>query len=136
MVKREAIVIGSGVAGMASAIRLAIKGFSVSVFEKNEYPGGKLSAIEKDGYRFDAGPSLFTKPHYLHDLFRDAGERLEEYLMYASVPLSCRYFFENGKKVNAWTDKDSYEEELYTQLGEPKGNLKNYLQKKIGRAHV
>jgi phytoene dehydrogenase-like protein len=88
-----------------------------------------LSSIEKDGYRFDAGPSLFTKPHYLEDLFRDAGEPLEAYFSYSSVPLSCRYFFENGKRVNAWTDPDLYEEELYTQLGEQRGTLKNYLQK-------
>ena len=129
MHKPEAIVIGSGVAGMASAIRLALQGFSVKVFEKNNYPGGKLSFIEKDGYRFDAGPSLFTKPNYLEDLFRDARESLDEYFDYSAVPLSCRYFFENGKVVNAWTDTDLYEEELQQHLGEPKGVLKSYLKK-------
>ncbi|MFN9710201.1 MAG: 1-hydroxycarotenoid 3,4-desaturase CrtD [Bacteroidota bacterium] len=125
----EAIIVGSGVAGMASAIRLATQGYSVKVFEKNDYPGGKLSFIEKDGYRFDAGPSLFTKPHYLEELFHDAGESLEDYFSYSSVPLSCRYFFENDTIVNAWTDVDLYEEELFQKLGEPKGALKAYLDK-------
>ena len=55
--KTPAIVIGAGVGGLAMAIRLAIKGFEVDVFERNNYPGGKLSMFEKDGYLFDAGPS-------------------------------------------------------------------------------
>ena len=58
----KAIIIGSGVAGLASAIRLAVQGFAVTVFEKNSYPGGKLSAFELGSYRFDSGPSLFTQP--------------------------------------------------------------------------
>jgi phytoene desaturase len=129
MHKREAIVIGSGVAGMAAAIRLAIQGFSVKIFEKNDYPGGKLSFFEQDGYRFDAGPSLFTKPHYLEELFHDAGENIEEFFSYKQVPLSCRYFFENGKVINAWTDKEKYEKELTSQLGEREGALSAYLRR-------
>ena len=53
-------VIGAGIAGLATSIRLAIKGYRVMVFEANAYPGGKLSTFKLDGYRFDAGPSLFT----------------------------------------------------------------------------
>ena len=60
---KKVAVIGAGIAGIASAIRLAHKGFEVSVFEANAYPGGKLSTFQLKGYRFDAGPSLFTLPH-------------------------------------------------------------------------
>lgn len=129
MHKREAIVVGSGVAGMAAAIRLAIQGFSVKVFEKNNYPGGKLSFFEQDGFRFDAGPSLFTRPHYLEELFHDAGENIQEFFSYKQVPLSCRYFFENGKVINAWTDTEQYEKELTGQLGEREGALSAYLNR-------
>ena len=129
MHKRNAMVIGSGVAGMAAAIRLAIQGFTVNVFEKNNYPGGKLSLLEKDGFRFDAGPSLFTRPHYLEDLFEAAGEKLSDYFQYSEVLLSCRYFFENGKVINAWTNSDLYEEELLEKAGEKRGALKSYLKK-------
>ena len=73
----KAIVIGSGVGGLAIAIRLAVKGYAVEVFEKNSYPGGKLSAFEKDGFRFDAGPSLFTQPQNMEELFALAGESLK-----------------------------------------------------------
>jgi phytoene desaturase len=125
----NAIVIGSGVAGMAAAIRLAIQGYSVKIFERNDYPGGKLSLFEKDGYRFDAGPSLFTRPDYLEQLFADAGENLSEYFQYSEVPLSCRYFFENGKIINAWTDTEKYESELIDKVGERSGVLRSYLNK-------
>ncbi len=127
MHESDAIVIGSGVGGMASAIRLAIQGFSVQVFEKNSYPGGKLSLLEKDGFRFDAGPSLFTRPDYLEQLFSDAGENLKDYFEYEQVDLSCRYFFENGKIINAWTDAEKYERELIEMAGEKKGTLQSYL---------
>jgi len=77
--QKSAIVIGAGVAGMAVAIRLAIQGFSVDVYEKNNCPGGKLTAFEKDCFQFDAGPSLFTQPQNLEELFSDAGETLNDY---------------------------------------------------------
>ena len=77
---KKAIVIGSGVAGLATSIRLALKGYQTHVFEINSYPGGKLSAFEIDGYRFDAGPSLFTMPHFVTELFEKAGEAPDLYL--------------------------------------------------------
>ena len=61
-------VIGSGVAGLATAIRVAARGDSVTLFEKNGTPGGKISQIRDKGYRFDTGPSLFTLPNLVDDL--------------------------------------------------------------------
>ena len=62
MEPKKAIVVGAGIAGIATAIRLALKGFEVEVHEKNAVAGGKMYLIEKAGYKFDAGPSLFTQP--------------------------------------------------------------------------
>lgn len=129
MQQPKAIVIGSGVAGMASAIRLAVNGFETDVFERNPYPGGKLSLIEKEGYRFDAGPSLFTQPQNIEELFEYAGEKTEAFFQYQSIPLSCRYFYENCKQVNAWTNRDAFQKELEEQLGEKPGILSHYLNK-------
>ena len=88
-----AIIIGSGVAGLAMSVRLAVKGYRVSVYETNSYPGGKLSAFKQDGFHFDAGPSLFTEPENIEALFTLAGERMEEYFQYENVPVACNYFF-------------------------------------------
>ena len=76
---KSAIVIGSGIAGIASAIRLANRGYTVSVFEANSYPGGKLSEISLGEYRFDAGPSLFTLPHLVDELFELSGLNPKDY---------------------------------------------------------
>ncbi|MEM9986388.1 MAG: NAD(P)-binding protein, partial [Bacteroidota bacterium] len=66
---KQAIVIGAGIGGIATSIRLAVKGYQVSVYEANAYPGGKLSEILVGDYRFDAGPSLFTLPDQVEALF-------------------------------------------------------------------
>lgn len=124
---KQAIVIGSGVAGLASAIRLAVMGFSVTVFERNAEPGGKLGLWEKDGFRFDTGPSLFTQPQNLEELFAFAGEDIQEYFRYRSVPLSCKYFYENGTIVEAWADAAKLAAELQEKLGEDPAAVKRYL---------
>ena len=61
----SALVIGAGLAGLSSAIRLANKGIQVKVFEQQATYGGKMGVWEQNGYRFDTGPSLFTMPHYV-----------------------------------------------------------------------
>jgi phytoene desaturase len=124
----KAIVIGTGVGGLAIAIRLALKGYQVEVFEKNSYPGGKLSAFEKDGFRFDAGPSLFTQPQNIEELFRLAGEPLEKYFSYQRVPIANKYFYENGKQVKAYTDAEDFAKEMKLKLNEDPQVVLNYLQ--------
>ncbi|MFZ9982280.1 MAG: 1-hydroxycarotenoid 3,4-desaturase CrtD [Cyclobacteriaceae bacterium] len=124
----KAVIAGSGIGGLATAIRLAAKGHAVEVFEKNSFPGGKLSAFEKEGYAFDAGPSLFTQPNNLKELFDLAGKSMDGYFKYRSVPVSNNYFFEGGKKVRAWASIDKFSEELENQLGEPAENLRSYIK--------
>ena len=125
----KAIVIGSGIGGLATSIRLALLGFDVSVYEKNAVPGGKLTAFEKDGYQFDAGPSLFTQPQNIEELFLLAKEPIEQYLTYTSVDVACKYFYENGKIVHAYTDVEKFANELFAQLNENPENVKGYLKK-------
>ncbi len=128
MQTKKAIIIGSGIAGMATAVRLAVQGYAVQVFEKNAQPGGKLSLIEKDGYRFDAGPSLFTQPANIEALFELAGEPIADYFQYKPVDIACRYFYENGKVVNGYTDAAALAVELQEQLGEKKEAVADYLR--------
>lgn len=79
---KNAIVIGAGIGGIAAALRLSKKGYHVNVFEANTYPGGKLSAFKLGKYRFDAGPSLFTMPHYVNELFALHGENPKDSFTY------------------------------------------------------
>ncbi len=128
MHSERAIVIGSGIAGLAVAIRLAVQGYQVTVYERNNYPGGKLALVENEGYQFDAGPSLFTQPANIEELFALAGEPIEEYFSYRPLDIACRYFYENGKRVTAYTDPVAFGSEMEKQLGEPPANLLRYLK--------
>ena len=128
MQTQSAIIIGSGVAGMAAAIRLSVQGYSVKVFEKNSYPGGKLSAFERAGYHFDAGPSLFTQPQNIEELFELAGEPIEKYFSYQPVDIACTYFYENGKRVNAYTNAVQFALELQEQANEDPEHITGYLK--------
>jgi phytoene desaturase len=125
---KKSAIIGSGVAGLATAIRLAVDGRDVTVFEKNCYPGGKLTQFETDGFHFDAGPSLFTQPQNVEELFRLAGKDISEYFSYLSQEVACNYFFESGKTVKAYTDRQKFAEELEINLGEDKQKVLNYLK--------
>jgi phytoene desaturase len=104
--QKKAIIIGSGVAGLASAIRLSAKGYSVHVFESNSYPGGKLTTLQLGKYRFDAGPSLFTLPHLVDELFELTGKDSRAYFEYSTVSTACHYFFEDGTKLQFSADKE------------------------------
>jgi hypothetical protein len=74
----DAIVVGGGVGGLATAIRLRAAGHRVTVLERNAVAGGKLAVLERDGFVFDVGPSLVTLPHVYDELFRCAGTTLAD----------------------------------------------------------
>ncbi|SDC72288.1 1-hydroxycarotenoid 3,4-desaturase CrtD [Williamwhitmania taraxaci] len=121
-------VVGSGVAGMASAIRMAIKGFDVHVYEQSEVAGGKLNQLNGNGYRFDTGPSLFTLPQLLDDLFTAAGKEASSYIRYNRLDVVTRYFYPDGSVLNANADPVAFADECSATFGEPAHNILNYLK--------
>lgn len=122
-------VIGSGVAGLATAARLASKGFEVNVYEKNSYPGGKLSFFQQGDYRFDAGPSLFTMPQLLEQCILDCGEQAQDYFEYQKIEIACNYFFSDGTRLNAHSDAEKFAEEIEEKLGTPSKLIIDHLKK-------
>ena len=127
-----AIIIGAGVAGLATSIRLACQGYQVQVFEKNAFPGGKLHHFEQDGFHFDAGPSLFTRPQLIEELFTLAGEPIEEYFSYERLPVSCNYFYEDGSHLIAYADRHQLAHELAEKHGEKEETVIDYLNNAAG----
>ncbi|VXD21009.1 1-hydroxycarotenoid 3,4-desaturase CrtD [Marinoscillum sp. 108] len=122
-------IIGSGVAGLASAIRLAIAGHRVEVFEANAYPGGKLSEIKLGAYRFDAGPSLLTLPSLIDELFELAGENPAQYFTYQKLEINCEYFFPDGVNISAHADHEKLIEEIIQNTAERPENVRKALAK-------
>jgi len=126
--KKKAIIVGSGIGGIATSIRLANKGMDVTVFEKDERPGGKLNLVELGDYRFDLGPSLFTMPHFVSELFEISGKDPAKYFSYKEVELACKYFWEDGTILKAWTDSEKFSREVEDTLGVDKKVIKNYIR--------
>ena len=114
---RKAVVIGAGIAGIASAIRLVGKGYKVDVFESNSYPGGKLSSFRIGDYRFDAGPSLFTMPNYVDELFELFDEKPSDFFTYKKKRIACKYFWDDGVELSAYSDKILFFNEVEKKLG-------------------
>lgn len=132
----KAAIIGAGIGGIATAIRLANKGYEVSVFEANSYAGGKLSSFEEKGYRFDAGPSLFTMPHFVDELFELSGKNPKDYFKYIRLPEVCRYFWEDGTRFTVSADNAAFAREAEQKLGEPARNILKYLKQSAFKYEV
>ena len=98
----------------------------VQVFEANDYPGGKLSQFEVNGYRFDAGPSLFTMPHFLEELFAHSDADLRNYFTYIRKEIVCKYYFEDGTRFTAFADKERYAEEASNVFRVTKEEVNQY----------
>lgn len=114
-------------AGLAAAVRMASRGHEVHVYEANAYPGGKLSEFELQGYRFDAGPSLFTMPQYVDELYRAVGEDPADHFEYERLPVLCHYFWEDGTRLQAYAEKERFAEEVQDKIGVPARRLRRAL---------
>ncbi|MBV6646648.1 MAG: phytoene desaturase [Cyclobacteriaceae bacterium] len=125
---KNVAIIGSGIAGIATAIRLAAKGHQVTVYESNTYPGGKLTEIKLGRYRFDAGPSLFTLPSLVDELFELAGENPREHFSYAKLPINCHYFYEDGTRIQAYSENEKFTREIAEKTNEPIRNVQKALK--------
>ncbi|MCB0638490.1 MAG: phytoene desaturase [Lewinella sp.] len=112
-------IIGAGIAGLAAAVRMAVRGHEVDVFEAGAGPGGKLTEFSLGDYRFDLGPSLFTMPQYVDELFRLAGEDPRDHFRYQRLPVICHYFWEDGTRLRAHAEAGAFAEEVERQLAVP-----------------
>jgi len=123
---KKAIIIGAGIGGIATSIRLALKGYHVQVMEASQGPGGKLCEFSSNGYRFDFGPSLFTLPGLVDELFEISGMNPREFFNYIKLEESCKYFYEDGLKLTAFADQAKFEAEINEKTGVNPSVIKKY----------
>lgn len=102
--KQDVGVVGSGLAGLSAACVLAARGHNVTVFEKNEWLGGKAAVYEEAGFRFDMGPTILTLPEVLKRVFQEAGKKLEDYVDLIPLDPQWRCFFEDGSVLDLVSD--------------------------------
>lgn len=89
------VIIGAGVAGLATAALLAADGYHVDVVEKNAQVGGRAGSWERDGFRFDTGPSWWLMPEVFDHFFALLGTTTAEHLDLKRLEPGYRVFFEN-----------------------------------------
>lgn len=122
-------VIGAGLGGLAVAVRLAKAGHSVDVYEANPYAGGKATIYEVGEFRFDAGPSLFTMPQYVEDLFILCDEDIQKHFPYQRLNHICNYYFEDGTEIIAHADKEKFAAEIEHKTGDSASSVLKFLKK-------
>jgi phytoene desaturase len=125
---KKIIIIGSGLGGLSTALRLSNKGYDITILDKYSTPGGRLNRIEQDGFRFDMGPSFMSMTFEFDDLFKSAG--VENPLIMKELDPIYQVFFEGREKpFKIFKDLKKLEDE-FTGIED---NLAEKLEKYLNR---
>jgi len=108
----RAVVIGSGFGGLAAAARLRSRGYRVTIVEALDQPGGRARVFKRDGFSFDAGPTVITAPYLLEELFALFGRDMRDYFELMPVDPFYRILFADGSTFDYVGD----EERLLAQI--------------------
>src|SRR6056297_1993948 len=108
----HAVVLGAGLGGLSAAMRLGAKGYRVTVIDKLDVPGGRGSAIWKDGHRFDLGPTIVTVPQIFRELWAACGRKLEDDIDLRALDPFYEIRWPDGSKFEASVDTERMVEEV------------------------
>ena len=108
----NSIVIGSGFGGIAAALRLKAKGHKVTLIEKHPDLGGRARVFKKNGFTFDAGPTVITAPYLINELFELFNKRPQDYIELKPLEVWYRFVFEDGSNF----DYSGNENEMKLQI--------------------
>lgn len=107
----KALVVGAGFGGLAAALRLCRLGYSVHLVERLSEPGGRARVFNKDGFIYDAGPTVITAPFLFEELFELFGKNLSSYAELVPVEPWYRILFEDSESFDyGGTVKDTLDE--------------------------
>ncbi len=124
----KVIIIGAGIAGIATAIRLRKQGFEVLVLESAATYGGKIKDYKWLDYRFDTGPSLFTLPELVDELFQLCGKDPRSYFNYDKLPVVTKYFYGDKTVINAYANPSDFAQEVEKKTGVEKAVVNSFLE--------
>ena len=102
----RAVVVGAGVGGLASAIRLAAHDVQVTLVDRHAHAGGKIRTLPSAAGPVDAGPTVLTLRHVFDDLFAAAGARLEDHVTLIPQELLARHFWPDGSQLDLYADAE------------------------------
>jgi phytoene desaturase len=105
---KKAIVIGAGFSGLSAATHLADKGWDVTLLEKHNQTGGRARMMEKDGFRFDMGPSWYWMPDVFETYFGWFGKKVSDYYELVRLDPSYSVFLEGNERVDLPADYQEF----------------------------
>ncbi|MEL6192307.1 MAG: 1-hydroxycarotenoid 3,4-desaturase CrtD [Bacteroidota bacterium] len=126
---KQVAIVGAGIAGIASAIRLQHKGYQVQVFEQQSFAGGKIAEIRKEGFRFDTGPSLFTLPELVDELMELGGKTTNTGFSYSPLDIITQYFYPDQTRIVAFSDPKAFASEIAFKTEEKEEKVLKLLRK-------
>lgn len=111
------VVVGAGLGGLATAIRLLAAGRNVTVIERESVPGGRAGIWTAAGYQFDTGPTVLTMPGLIEDLFNLLGEQMADSLTLLPLDPLYRTYFPDGSQLDVHADPDAMAAEITSTIG-------------------
>ncbi len=122
------VVVGAGLAGLATALRLRGAGREVTVVERADGPGGRAGRVERDGYALDTGPSVFTAPEIVADTLAAVGDKLEDRLRLVPLETTYRAQYADGSALDVHADPEAFAAEVAAVCGPAEASaLRRYL---------
>ncbi len=127
MATRRVVVVGAGPGGLATAMQLARAGCDVTLLERRDQVGGRTSAIEMDGYRFDCGPTFFLYPRVLSEIFRSVGLELMEEIPMRRLDPQYRLTFGGGGQLDCTPNLEEMDRQIAHFSPPDVGSLKRFM---------
>ena len=106
------LIVGAGLGGLSTALRLAGAGRKVTILERESFPGGRCGILNKSGYAFDTGPTVLTMPSLIEDALSCVGEKLSDWLELLPLSPLYRAFYADGSQLDVHADTGRMEEEI------------------------
>ncbi|MEM1226717.1 MAG: phytoene desaturase [Planctomycetota bacterium] len=127
MAPKKVVIVGAGPGGLASAMQLAAAGLDVTVLERRDRVGGRTSSIERQGYRFDCGPTFFLYPRVLSEIFHSTGHQLMDEVPMVRLDPQYRLTFGGGGQLDCTPDMDEMDRQIAAFSPADVGKLRQYM---------
>jgi phytoene desaturase len=124
----QVLVIGGGFGGLATAIRLAVAGAQVALFEARDQLGGRAYVYRRNGFTFDGGPTVITAPFLFDELFQLAGRRREDYVEFVPLDPFYRIFHHDGRWLDYNDDPDFIADQIRRWNPADVGGYQSFIQ--------
>jgi phytoene desaturase len=109
---KKVVIIGAGMGGLATALRLAHQGFEVTVCEKQPLPGGRSNVLIENGFRMDMGPTILVMKGAFEDTYRAIGKDINERLDFVQLDPNYRAYFHDGTHLDLYSNMTKLAQEV------------------------